>query len=142
MIVYALSCNAGHAFEGWYVSPEAFEKLSAAGHLACPSCGTKRVHKVPSAPYVHTQGASAPVPVPAQGNDRDKAVGELRAFLLANTEDVGRKFAEIARRIHYGEEAHRGIRGRVTPDEAAELQEEGVNAVSISADVGLDEIPH
>ena len=140
MIVYALSCNAGHAFEGWYASPEAFEKLSAAGHLECPTCGTKRVDKRPSAPYVHTQGsaaAAAPKTI-----DRDKAIGELRAFLLANTEDVGRKFAEIARRIHYGEEAHRGIRGRVTPEEATELQEEGVNAVSISADVGLDEIPH
>jgi len=140
MIVYALSCNAGHAFEGWYASPEAFEKLSAAGHLECPPCGTKRVDKRPSAPYVHTQG-SAPPPTP-KAIDRDKAIGELRAFLLANTEDVGRKFAEIARRIHYGEEAHRGIRGRVTPEEATELQEEGVNAVSISADLGLDEIPH
>ena len=142
MIVYALSCNAGHAFEGWYASPEAFEKLSASGHLECPACGTKQVHKLPSAPYVHTQGGAAPAAAAPQPNDRDKAIGELRAFLLANTEDVGRKFAEIARRIHYGEEAHRGIRGRVTPDEAAELQEEGVNAVSISADVGLDEIPH
>ena len=140
MIVYALSCNAGHAFEGWYASPEAFEKLSAAGHLECPSCGTKRVDKRPSAPYVHTQGSAAPAA--PKTIDRDKAIGELRAFLLANTEDVGRKFAEIARRIHYGEEAHRGIRGRVTPEEATELQEEGVNAVSISTDVGLDEIPH
>jgi len=141
MIVYALACNAGHAFEGWYASPEAFDKLSTAGHLECPSCGTKRVHKRPSAPYVHTQGTAAPA-APQAAGDRDKAIGELRAFLLANTEDVGRKFAEIARRIHYGEETHRGIRGRVTPEEAAELQEEGVNAVSISADVGLDEIPH
>jgi hypothetical protein len=140
MIVYALSCNAGHAFEGWYASPEAFDKLSADGHLECPSCGTRRVDKRPSAPYVHTQGSAAPAA--PKTIDRDKAIGELRAFLLANTEDVGRKFAEIARRIHYGEEAHRGIRGRVTPEEATELQEEGVNAVSISADVGLDEIPH
>ena len=141
MIVYELTCTAGHAFEGWYASPEAFEAQREAGRLECPSCGTKKVLKRPSAPYVHTQGAT-PAAAAVSGTNREKALGELRTFILANTEDVGRKFAEIARRIHYGEEAHRGIRGRVTAGEATELQEEGVNALAVSGELGLDEIPH
>jgi len=142
MIVYELACKAGHTFEGWYASPEAFDTQREAGHLACPACGSKRVHKRPSAPYVHTQAApAAPAPAHAAG-EREKAVGEMRAFILANTEDVGRKFAEIARRIHQGEEAQRGIRGRVTPGEAESLREDGVDAFAVSADLGLDEITH
>ncbi|QJR15164.1 DUF1178 family protein [Usitatibacter palustris] len=147
MIVYALTCNAGHAFEGWYGSADAFEKLRDAGHLECPACGSKRVEKLPSAPYVHTHGSAAPSPPPSEPDPnaaaiRTKAIGELRAFLLKNTEDVGREFAEIAKRIHYGEEEQRGIRGSVTPDEAAELQDEGVDAFAVSSDLGLDEIQH
>jgi len=141
MIVYELACKAGHAFEGWYASPDAFDTQRDAGHLECPACGTKQVLKRPSAPYVHTQGASAPV-APPNALDREKALGELRAFILTNTEDVGRKFAEIAKRIHHGDEARRGIRGHVTPDEAAELQDEGVDAFHVSGELGLDEIPH
>ena len=141
MIVYALACNAGHSFEGWYGSPEAFDTQRDAGHVECPACGSRRVEKLPSAPYVHTHGSSASREVDAAAV-RTKAIGEMRAFLLKNTEDVGREFAAIARRIHYGEEEQRGIRGHVTPDEAAELREEGVDAYAVSADLGLDETQH
>ena len=64
-------------------------------------------------------------------DDAASAIAALRTYLLSNTEDVGRKFAEVARRIHYKEEAHRNIRGRVTAEEAAELQEEGVEAYAV-----------
>ena len=66
----------------------------------------------------------------------------LPPFILANTEDVGRKFAEIARRIHYREEEARGIRGQVTTDEAEELREEGVPAYTISPEVIPSEEVH
>lgn len=145
MIVYPITCEAGHEFEGWYANPEAFDKLHDAGQVECPVCGSSHVEKLPSAPHVHTRGSSARAsePTPEQiAAVRAAAVGELRAFILANTEDVGRKFAEIARRMHYGEEDHRGIRGRVTPEEAAELQEEGVDAYAVSGELELDEVKH
>ncbi len=136
MIVYPLACALGHLFEGWFASAEAFDKQAAAGLLECPSCSSADITRLPSAPHVHTSGSpSAPVqPAPAEGGRRE-AIGMLRKFILANTEDVGRKFAEVARRIHYQEEEGRGIRGLVTPEEAAELHEEGVATFSVSPEI-------
>ena len=133
MIVYQLACPSGHFFEGWFASAEACEKQAAEGLLACPTCSSAQIRKLPSAPHVHTAAEAA--------NDagahqvRREAVAALRTFILANTENVGRQFAEIARRIHYKEEEARGIRGQVTPEEAAELNEEGVSAFAVPADV-------
>ena len=70
------------------------------------------------------------------------ALAALKAHVLAHTEDVGRRFPEVARRIHYGEEAHRGIRGRVTPEEAKALEEEGVPAVALPPALSLGEDVH
>ena len=115
MIVYEHRCAEGHRFEGWYASPEAHERQAAAGHVACPACGNTDVRKLPAAPYVHTAAASAPFAPKAPAGpevalEREKALGLLRTFILANTEDVGRRFANVARRIHEGEESARGIR--------------------------------
>jgi hypothetical protein len=135
MIVYQLSCGDGHGFEGWFASPEACDQQALAGQLQCPSCASMDVRKLPSAPHVHTSGAQPPVPAKADKTPGREALLTLRKFILANTEDVGRKFAEIARRIHYQEEEARGIRGVVSPAEADELREEGVETFSVSADV-------
>jgi hypothetical protein len=98
------------------------------------------VRKVPSAPHVHTsEAASAPLD---EGARRREALQVLRQFILANTENVGRKFAEVARRIHYREEEARGIRGQVTVDEAEELREEGVQAFAVSPEVIPSEEVH
>jgi hypothetical protein len=142
MIVYPFTCGAGHAFEGWYASSEAYAKQRDAGHVECPVCGTHEVRKLPSAPYVHT---SAPMPAPVRvvtPAQRAVAIAQLKSMILAGTEDVGRKFATVARRMHQGEEEERGIRGRVTPAEAAELQEEGIAAVAVPPEIALDELPH
>jgi hypothetical protein len=148
MIVYDHRCAEGHRFEGWYASPQAHERQAAAGHVACPTCGNTDVRKLPAAPYVHTAAANAPVASNAPSApsapagpvallDREKALGLLRTFILANTEDVGRRFPEVARRIHEGEEAARGIRGLATPEEAATLAEEGIEAFVVDEDLGL-----
>lgn len=137
MIVYQLACADGHFFEGWFASGEAYEGQAATGQLECPTCSSGHVHKLPSAPHVHTSSASFPQPEaePEGGAVRKEAVLALRKLILANTENVGRKFAEIARRIHYKEEEVRGIRGHVTSEEAAELHEEGVSTFSVSAEI-------
>lgn len=141
MVVYQLTCATGHGFEGWYASAEAYDHQHHAGRVECPVCATKDVRKLPSAPYVHTSPAASPAPSIAAGPDgeRRKALEKLRTLILANTENVGREFPEVARRIHYGEEAHRGIRGQVTPQEAAELHEEGVPTLSVSPDLQLND---
>jgi hypothetical protein len=135
MIVYQLACSEGHHFEGWFASADACEKQTAAGQLQCPECSTVAVRKLPSAPHVHTSGGNvAPAAKHSEGT-RHEAMAALRQLILASTEDVGRQFAEIARRIHYKEEEARNIRGHVTQEEAEELQEEGVPAVAIPGGV-------
>ena len=147
MRVFRLSCAQGHDFEGWFASSEAFDRQQAAGELACPVCAETRVTKLPSAPYVNTgarDGETVPVaaPVGPKRPELAAALAALKAHVLANTEDVGRKFPEVARRMHYGEESQRGIRGRVTPEEAVELVDEGIEAVPLPAGLALDEKAH
>ena len=143
MIVYPFACGAGHEFEGWYASSEAYARLRDAGHVECPACGTHEVRKLPSAPYVHT---SAPTHARAARavtpTERAVALAQLKAMLLANTENVGPRFAKVARGIHAGEEDARAIRGQATPEEAAQLLDEGVPAVALPPELALDELPH
>ena len=115
----------------WFSSAEAFEKQAQSGQLQCPTCSTTEVTKALSAPHVHTGVSPPPAAAKSEGEIRREAMAELRNFILASTEDVGRKFAEIARRIHYREEEARNIRGVVTPDEAEELRDEGVEAIPV-----------
>lgn len=139
MIVYQLACKQGHFFEGWFASSEACERQTAAGQLQCPTCSSPEVRKLPSAPYVKGKHESAAAESRTSAHDdaqlRRQAVAALRTFLLTHTDDVGRKFAEVARRIHYREEAARNIRGQVTGNEALELQEEGIDAHAIPGEV-------
>ena len=147
MRVFRLTCARGHDFEGWFASSDAFDRQQADGEVACPVCAENRITKLPSAPYVNTGargGESVPVAAPAgpKGPELAAALAALKAHVLASTENVGRKFPEVARRMHYGEEAERGIRGRVTPQEAVELADEGIEAVSLPAVLALDERVH
>ena len=133
MIIYTLRCGSGHAFEGWFASAAACEEQAVAGQLQCPTCGSADISKLPSAPHVHT-GESAPRPDQAAVAARREVITKLRDLILANTEDVGRQFAEVARRIHYKEEDSRNIRGHVTAEEAEELREEGVETLTLPAE--------
>lgn len=133
MIVYQLGCNEGHYFEGWFASAQACEKQAAAGQLQCPACASVEVRKLPAAPHVHTSGSDAAPPGKQEHIARREAVAALRKLILTSTEDVGRQFAEIARRIHYKEEEARNIRGAVTAEEAEELREEGVETLTLPA---------
>ena len=140
MIVYRLACAAEHYFEGWFASAEACEQQALAGQILCPVCDSHAIRKLPSAPYVHTSG-EAPPPAPPldearlRAMVRAEAAGLVRKHLLENTEDVGRKFPEVARRIHYSEEEARNIRGRATVGEAEELREEGIETFMVSPEV-------
>lgn len=134
--VFNLHCDSGHAFEGWFGSADDFDAQFARGQLTCPLCGSHQVTKALSAPYLAT-GASekqlaapqqAAMPTPAQ---MQALFVKFAREIVANTEDVGQRFAEEARRIHYKEAEERGIRGVTTKDEAAALEEEGINVVPL-----------
>ena len=144
MKVFRLACSRGHDFEGWFSSSEDFDRQQAGGEMVCPLCEDREVSRLPSAPYVNT-GARGPDSVPAvavagkQAPQLAAALSALKAYVVSNTENVGRRFPEVARRIHYGEEVQRGIRGRVTAQEAGELHEEGIEAVQLPPGIALDE---
>jgi hypothetical protein len=136
MIVYELACGRGHFFEGWFASSDACDQQAADGHLQCPTCASLDIRKLPAAPYVKGSSQAPAVHRPGTpARSRQQALAALRQHILANTDNVGGKFAEIARRMHYREEEARNIRGEATIEEAQALEEEGIEAYAISPEV-------
>jgi hypothetical protein len=133
MIKYALTCDNGHGFESWFDGSAAYDKLRKRGLVECPACGSTRIDKQLMAPAVKPKGnrsdpaEKSQIPL-VSGEDAAlrQALKELHAHIAANTEDVGQKFAEEARKIHYGETEGRAIRGRASFEEAKGLAEEGI----------------
>jgi hypothetical protein len=143
VIVFELQCKQLHRFEGWFASIDAFDRQRAAGEIACPVCADPAVLKVPSARIQRAKasptskrvasGTAEPNGPPAKAQMPAKsAPGQqmtLAAFIdhvLVNSEDVGTRFAEEARRIHRDEAPRRSIRGQSTPAETEALLDEGV----------------
>ncbi len=150
MIVFNLGCSHGHSFEGWFASAADYETQHSRGLVACPLCGDVHVEKGLSAPRLNlghaetedasrTSGSAERSQQHAYLGSHHQVLQQFKAFLLANTDNVGPAFAETARRIHYGEEAHRNIRGRVSVAEADELRDEGIDTMQLPADMILDE---
>lgn len=141
MIIYDLNCNHGHAFEGWFKSPESFEQQSEAGLLSCPHCGSVVIQRVPSAVHLAKHAAS-PMPLHEASRLEELAPEEKRFLLrqaisklISNSEDVGRNFSAEARRIHYLEAPRRPIRGEASLEEYRELQDEGIEVLLLPHDL-------
>lgn len=142
MKVLNLQCEQGHGFEGWFGSEADHADQRARGLLECPLCGSKSVQRLPSAPRLNLSGATAPAPAPgvpasAAAPTPERASVEalwLQAMrhVIATTEDVGERFPEEARRIHYGETPERAIRGQASPDQAQSLRDEGIEVFSMA----------
>ncbi len=129
MILFALRCAADHEFEGWFRDGATFDRQSAGGKITCPRCGDTSVSKAPMAPRVARSRAEAtPSPSPVQLR---KVLQELRRHIETNCDYVGERFAEEARRIHYGETDPRGIYGEASADDAQDLAEEGIEVKRI-----------
>ncbi len=154
MKVLDLHCHEGHVFEGWFASEDDFQSQNQRGLVQCPWCGDSSISKCLSAPRLNL-GAKPPVPVPAQpvatpGNQHSVALPaglqaawlELARKIAANTEDVGTRFADEARRMHHGETEERAIRGQATPDEAAQLIDEGIAVLPLPLPVAAKETLH
>jgi hypothetical protein len=136
MKVLNLRCAHDHRFEGWFTSDDDFAAQGDRGLIACPLCDDKQISRLPSAPRlnVSTQRGDTAAPPPVAEIAEARAQGRwLRAVreMLNRTEDVGDRFPEEARRIHYGEAEERGIRGRASPEDADALREEGIEVVAM-----------
>jgi hypothetical protein len=134
MKVLNLRCAEEHGFEGWFGSEDDFAAQLAGGKLACPLCGSTAIERLPSAPRIQLARNSAPVPEASVATSQVTLQSQwLRAVrhVMATTEDVGERFAEEARRIHYGEVEERGIRGRASHEEAEALREEGIEVAAL-----------
>lgn len=145
MKVLDLQCQHGHAFEGWFASNDAFDEQRATGLVACPICGDTSVTKLLSAPRLNLSGAKAPETPSASTNavaapDSPEARW-MRAVreVMAKTEDVGERFADEARRMHYGEAAERGIRGQATREQTEALLDEGIPVLPLPLPAALKE---
>ena len=142
MKVLNLRCAHDHRFEGWFASDDDFLSQSERGLVACPLCDDKRIERLPSAPRlnVSTLRGEASAPPPAAEIAQARAQGRwLRAVrdMINSTEDVGDRFPEEARRIHYGEARERGIRGCATREDADALRDEGIEVVAVSVPAPL-----
>ena len=135
MIRYALRCEDGHAFEGWFPDAAGFESQRDRGLLSCAACGSPRVDRALMAPRVRP-GRAAPsdarpdapaTPAPMiEVSPAERAMAELRRRIEAHSTDVGRDFAAQARAMHCGAAEPRTIHGEAAPAEARALVEEGV----------------
>jgi hypothetical protein len=139
MIIFELACGQGHRFEGWFASAEDFTRQADARLVCCPVCDASDVARVPSARVrvgsATPESADSAVPDGAPASQAitglpTEVVAKLRE-IVRNTENVGRRFPEEARKIHYDEAPARAIRGQASKEESAALEEEGIDVSTL-----------
>jgi hypothetical protein len=143
MIRYTLRCDRGHAFESWFQTSSAYDSQVKRKLVTCPACGSAKVEKAIMAPQiVSKKGRESATPAPAtpadvaaptstplmmaQERELRAKLKELRDHIVKNADNVGERFPNEARKMHYGDIEHRPIYGEASPDEARSLIEEGV----------------
>jgi hypothetical protein len=152
MIHYNLRCDKGHAFESWFQSSSAYETQEKRKLVSCPVCGSAKVERAIMAPRIvskrgRQEAAPAAVPPPApatettsptstpllmaQERELRAKIKELRDHIVKNADNVGERFPNEARKMHYGEIDHRPIYGEASPNEAKALIEEGVEVMPL-----------
>jgi len=139
MKVLNLRCAADHRFEGWFASDADFTRQADGGLIGCPICEDKAITRLPSAPRLNVsaqrqrveQEAAAPSPADLAAARAQGQWMRVVREVISQTEDVGERFPEEARRIHYGEAKERGIRGQASSEDANALREEGIDVVSL-----------
>ncbi|HEX6141807.1 MAG TPA: DUF1178 family protein [Geminicoccaceae bacterium] len=127
MILFDLVCSSGHGFEGWFKDGEAFEAQVTGGELACPVCGDRTINKALMAPAVRSGARNES----AKAAALLQAMKAIRSEVERTCEHVGPRFAEEARKIHYGESERRGIYGEATENEARSLKDEGIEVARV-----------
>ncbi len=149
MKVLDLQCAGQHVFEGWFASEDDYQGQLSRGLVQCPLCGDINIGKKLSAPRLNFGASRVTPPSPDQDivavpDSQTAQAGWLKMVrqVLAHTEDVGDKFAEVARQMHYGETEERGIRGQASHEEAVSLLEEGIAVLPLPIPIVLKEPLH
>ncbi len=131
MIIYDIKCENGHKFEGWFKDRQAWMEQNAQRLISCPVCNSSNVEIVPSSIAIRGKDSKTA----DRNNMKDLSPGQafqwLHQYISENFEDVGNKFAEVALKIHCGDEEKRNIKGTTTPQEEMNLKEEGVSFIKI-----------
>lgn len=138
MIHYALICDDGHGFDSWFRDSATFEAQAARGLVACPFCQSTKIARDVMAPHVARAHQKAPIPagrdwplLDERQADLRAMIRELRATIVAATEDVGERFPDEARKMEDGEAERRAIRGRASFEEAKALLEDGIEILPL-----------
>jgi len=130
MICFTLRCQKDHEFEGWFKDSGAFESQNAAKDIECPVCGSHKIEKALSRPNISSGKTQSSAQAEVMRKTRE-TLREFREKIESTHENVGTRFAEEGRKIHYGETEQRGIYGETTGEEAQELVDEGVPIAAI-----------
>ncbi|HEX7416236.1 MAG TPA: DUF1178 family protein [Smithellaceae bacterium] len=131
MIIYDLKCENGHKFEGWFNDQQAWISQNSQKIVSCPVCNSSNVEIVPSSITIMGKDLRAAGKLQEKELSPAKALQMFHHYIDKNFEDVGNKFAEVALKIHYGEEEKRNIKGTTTIQEENNLKEEGVQFIKI-----------
>ncbi len=131
MIIYDVKCENGHKFEGWFKDRQAWIEQNAQRLICCPVCNSSNVEIAPSSITIMGKDSKTA----EKNNEKDISPGQalqwFQQFIENNFEDVGNKFADVALKIHYGDEEKRNIKGTTTAQEEANLKEEGISFIKI-----------
>ena len=132
MIVFDMICCNGHQFEGWFSSAKEFTKQKNNKQLSCPICASCDIKRQLSAPRINKIKEDNNSEKNNKNIDKFLAIKKkVLEHIVKNTEDVGKSFPEIARKIHYNEIPEKSIRGSASKKDIDELQEEGIDVISL-----------
>lgn len=132
MIVFDLTCDTGHTFEGWFSNAADYAEQHATGLLTCPLCGSDKINKRPSPSRLNLGNATQQLnELSAIRDEADRLARKLHDYIEKHFENVGGAFAAEVRKIHYGDAPERNIRGVASASEVVELHEEGIDTIAL-----------
>jgi hypothetical protein len=131
VIIYDLKCEKGHTFEGWFKDQQTWTLQNSQKLVSCPVCNSSNIEMIPSSITIMGKDSRTAGRLQEKEISEAKALRMLHQYIDNNFEDVGNKFAEIALKIHYGDEEKRNIKGTSTPQEEENLKEEGVQFIKV-----------
>jgi hypothetical protein len=131
VIIYDLKCEKGHAFEGWFKDQQTWTLQNSQKLVSCPVCSSTNIEMVPFSITIMGKDSRSANKFQEKEISPSGTLRMLHQYIDKNFEDVGDKFAEIALKIHYGDEEKRNIKGTSTPQEEDNLKEEGVQFIKV-----------
>jgi len=131
VIIYDLKCEKGHTFEGWFKDQQTWTLQNSQKLVSCPVCSSTNIEMVPFSITIMGKDSRAANKIQEKEISPAGTLRMLHQYIDKHFEDVGDKFAEIALKIHYGDEEKRNIKGTSTPQEEDNLKEEGVQFIKV-----------